>query len=50
MYLDNVVTGMAKIGETEWYFFVPRDRKNGNGGRANQTTEIGFRKAICSDH
>uniref|UniRef100_A0ACD5WVU5 Uncharacterized protein n=1 Tax=Avena sativa TaxID=4498 RepID=A0ACD5WVU5_AVESA len=40
---------MAKIGEREWYFFVPRDRKAGNGGRPNRTTERGFWKATGSD-
>ncbi|KAK9129294.1 hypothetical protein Sjap_009781 [Stephania japonica] len=41
--------GLAKIGEREWYFFVPRDRKHGNGGRPNRTTENGFWKATGSD-
>ncbi|KAF8410329.1 hypothetical protein HHK36_002856 [Tetracentron sinense] len=41
--------GLAKIGEREWYFFVPRDRKHGNGGRPNRTTEHGFWKATGSD-
>uniref|UniRef100_J3LJN8 NAC domain-containing protein n=1 Tax=Oryza brachyantha TaxID=4533 RepID=J3LJN8_ORYBR len=41
--------GMAKIGEREWYFFVPRDRKAGNGGRPNRTTQRGFWKATGSD-
>jgi hypothetical protein len=40
---------MAKIGEREWYFFVPRDRKAGNGGRPNRTTERGFWKATGSE-
>ena len=40
---------MAKIGEREWYFFVPRDRRAGNGGRPNRTTERGFWKATGSD-
>lgn len=43
------VAGLAKIGEREWYFFVPRDRKTGNGGRPNRTTERGFWKATGSD-
>ncbi|KAL0422966.1 UNVERIFIED_CONTAM: NAC domain-containing protein 22 [Sesamum latifolium] len=41
--------GLAKIGEREWYFFVPRDRKHGSGGRPNRTTENGFWKATGSD-
>ncbi|GMP37332.1 hypothetical protein CsSME_00009061 [Camellia sinensis var. sinensis] len=41
--------GLAKIGEREWYFFVPRDRKHGTGGRPNRTTETGFWKATGSD-
>ncbi|KAJ4964641.1 hypothetical protein NE237_016490 [Protea cynaroides] len=41
--------GLAKIGEREWYFFVPRDRKHGNGGRPNRTTKNGFWKATGSD-
>lgn len=40
---------LAKIGEREWYFFVPRDRKPSNGGRPNRTTEHGFWKATGSD-
>ncbi|XP_022726218.1 NAC domain-containing protein 35-like [Durio zibethinus] len=41
--------GLSKIGEREWYFFVPRDRKHGSGGRPNRTTETGFWKATGSD-
>lgn len=41
--------GLAKIGEREWYFFVPRDRKHGSGGRPNRTTKHGFWKATGSD-
>lgn len=40
---------LARIGEREWYFFVPRDRKHGTGGRPNRTTENGFWKATGSD-
>uniref|UniRef100_A0A7N0U623 NAC domain-containing protein n=1 Tax=Kalanchoe fedtschenkoi TaxID=63787 RepID=A0A7N0U623_KALFE len=40
---------LAKIGEREWYFFVPRDRKQGTGGRPNRTTANGFWKATGSD-
>ncbi|XP_031283451.1 NAC domain-containing protein 22-like [Pistacia vera] len=41
--------GLSKVGEREWYFFVPRDRKHGSGGRPNRTTEHGFWKATGSD-
>lgn len=41
--------GFAKIGEREWYFFVPRDRKHGPAGRPNRTTLNGFWKATGSD-
>ncbi|KAI9123974.1 hypothetical protein K1719_005274 [Acacia pycnantha] len=41
--------GLAKVGEREWYFFVPRDKKQGSGGRPNRTTQKGFWKATGSD-
>ncbi|TVU07532.1 hypothetical protein EJB05_40891, partial [Eragrostis curvula] len=44
--------GLARIGEREWYFFVPRDRpnkQNAGGGRPSRTTERGFWKATGSD-
>ncbi|TKW23540.1 hypothetical protein SEVIR_4G298500v4 [Setaria viridis] len=43
--------GLARIGEREWYFFVPRDRKQavGGSGRPSRTTERGFWKATGSD-
>ncbi|PHT36117.1 putative NAC domain-containing protein 94 [Capsicum baccatum] len=41
--------GLATIGEREWYFFVPRYRKHGSGGRPNRTTQKGFWKATGSD-
>ncbi|KAK8964712.1 putative NAC domain-containing protein 94 [Platanthera guangdongensis] len=40
---------LAKIGEQEWYFFVPRDRRHWNSGRPNRTTERGFWKATGTD-
>ncbi|WOL18908.1 NAC domain-containing protein [Canna indica] len=41
--------GLAKIGEREWYFYVPRDRKQANGGRPSRITERGFWKATGCD-
>ncbi|KAJ1260829.1 hypothetical protein BS78_10G262400 [Paspalum vaginatum] len=44
--------GLARIGEREWYFFVPRDHRKhqaGSGGRPSRTTERGFWKATGSD-
>ncbi|XP_038902914.1 NAC domain-containing protein 6-like [Benincasa hispida] len=42
---------LAKNGEREWYFFVPRDKKHGGfgSGRPNRTTGIGYWKATGSD-
>lgn len=41
---------LANIGEREWYFLVPRDRKQGaTGGRPTRTTENGFWKATGTD-
>jgi hypothetical protein len=44
-----IYIGLSKVGEREWYFFVPRDKKHGSGGRPNRTTEKGFWKATGSD-
>ncbi|CAK9316041.1 unnamed protein product [Citrullus colocynthis] len=41
--------GLARIGEREWYFFVPRDKKLGGLGRPNRTTKNGYWKATGSD-
>ncbi|KAG8368023.1 hypothetical protein BUALT_Bualt15G0002100 [Buddleja alternifolia] len=48
-YDPRELPGLAKIGEREWYFFVPRDKKHGSGGRPNRTTQNGFWKATGSD-
>ncbi|CAA6656081.1 unnamed protein product [Spirodela intermedia] len=40
---------LARTGEREWYFFVPRDKLSSNGGKPKRTTERGFWKATGSD-
>ncbi|XP_076942174.1 NAC domain-containing protein 6-like [Bidens hawaiensis] len=49
LYDPWILPEMSKIGEREWYFFVPRNKKHGNGGRPNRTTKKGFWKATGSD-
>ncbi|CAA7391527.1 unnamed protein product [Spirodela intermedia] len=40
---------LARNGGREWYFFVPRDKRNSSGGRPNRTTARGFWKATGTD-
>ncbi|KAF5447149.1 hypothetical protein F2P56_032719 [Juglans regia] len=39
----------ALLGEDEWYFFTPRDRKYPNGERPNRVAASGYWKATGSD-
>ncbi|WCJ27104.1 NAC domain containing protein 2 [Euphorbia peplus] len=41
--------GKALFGESEWFFFSPRDRKYPNGARPNRTAASGYWKATGTD-
>ncbi|XP_016455718.2 protein FEZ-like [Nicotiana tabacum] len=40
---------LATVGEKEWYFYCPRDRKYRNSARPNRVTGAGFWKATGTD-
>ncbi|GAB2262497.1 hypothetical protein Droror1_Dr00003494 [Drosera rotundifolia] len=40
---------LAGMGEKEWYFYCPRDRKYRNSMRPNRVTKAGFWKATGTD-
>nr|AFK34221.1 unknown [Lotus japonicus] len=41
--------GLAKTGETEWYYFCLRHRKNPTGLITNRATDAGYWKATGKD-
>ena len=49
MIAQIVCVGKALFGESEWFFFSPRDRKYPNGARPNRTAASGYWKATGTD-